>query len=695
MRAFIVAAACTLAGASAGAAPPAGQVNAQRLLNADHEPGQWLAVGRTYDEQRYSPLTQINTDNVSQLGLAWYYDLDTNRGQEASPIVVDGVLYVTSAWSKVYAFNAKTGKLLWKYDPKVPGQTGIKGCCDVVNRGVAAWEGKIYLGAYDGRLIALDAKTGKVVWSVVTVDQSKFYTVTGVPRIVHGKVIIGNAGSEIGVRGYVSAFDAKTGKLVWRFYTIPGDPSKPYENDELRKAAATWTGDLYWKFGGATAWDGMVYEPKTNLVYFGTANGTPWVAEVRSPGGGDNLFTNCIIAVDADTGRYAWHYQLTPAESWDYDATSPLLLADLAIDGAPRRVLMQTSKNGFFYALDAATGKLLRAKNFTAVSWATGIDMQTGRPIEVPAAHFGKTGKAVVVQPSGQGAHSWHPMSFSPRTGLLYTPMVETSQAFAPDPDYVPREGIGNSGTGRAPPTVYEGVHADVPRTSRAWLIAWDPVATREVWRSEQRGTIASGVLSTAGGLVFQGAQKGELSAYRDSDGRKLWSTDPETGVVAAPVTYMVDGEQYLAQLAGYGTRDYYAGNNSRLLVYKLGGKATLPPLAPPPPPRPLNPPAAFGTPEQLARGERLYSDNCTMCHDTAYGNRGLFPDLRYSPMINTPEAFRSVVIDGVLQPRGMVSFKARFSAEDAEGIRAYITQRARAALPAAVQPAPAQPAAK
>lgn len=668
------------------AAPKPAQVDTARLLKADSEPGQWLAVGRTYDEQRFSPLTKIDAGNVSQLGLAWHYDLDTNRGQEASPIVIDGVLYVTSAWSKLFAFNARTGKLLWKYDPQVPGAIGIKGCCDVVNRGVAAWKGRIYLGAYDGRLIALDAKTGKVVWSVQTTDPSRAYTITGAPRIANGKVIIGNAGSEIGVRGYVSAYDAADGRLLWRFFTIPGDPSKPYETEQLRAAAATWTGDLYWKLGGATVWDGIVYEPRTNLVYFGTANGTPWVAEARSPQGGDNLFTNSIVAVDADTGRYAWHYQVTPAETWDYDATSPLMLADLAIDGVMHRALLQVSKNGFFYALDAVTGKLLRAKNYTAVSWATGIDMRSGRPIEVPEARFGKTGKAVVVQPGGQGAHSWHPMAFSRRTGLVYTPVVETSQGFAPDPNYTPREGAANAGTGRAPANVYEGVHADVPRTSRAYLIAWDPVATREVWRSELRGTIASGALATAGGLVFQGAQRGEFSAYRDSDGMKLWSTDPQTGVVAAPVSYLVDGEQYIAVLAGYGTRDYYAGNNSRLLVYKLGGKSKLPPPAPPPPPRQLNPPPQFGSAAQIERGARVYNDNCTMCHDTAYGNRGLFPDLRYSPLINSADAFRSVVIDGVLTPRGMVSFRERFGAEDAEAVRAYITQRAHQAMP--VRPA-------
>ena len=668
------------------AAPKPAQVDTARLLKADSEPGQWLAVGRTYDEQRFSPLTKIDAGNVSQLGLAWHYDLDTNRGQEASPIVIDGVLYVTSAWSKLFAFNARTGKLLWKYDPQVPGAIGIKGCCDVVNRGVAAWKGRIYLGAYDGRLIALVAKTGKVVWSVQTTDPSRAYTITGAPRIANGKVIIGNAGSEIGVRGYVSAYDAADGRLLWRFFTIPGDPSKPYETEQLRAAAATWTGDLYWKLGGATVWDGIVYEPRTNLVYFGTANGTPWVAEARSPQGGDNLFTNSIVAVDADTGRYAWHYQVTPAETWDYDATSPLMLADLAIDGVMHRALLQVSKNGFFYALDAVTGKLLRAKNYTAVSWATGIDMRSGRPIEVPEARFGKTGKAVVVQPGGQGAHSWHPMAFSRRTGLVYTPVVETSQGFAPDPNYTPREGAANAGTGRAPANVYEGVHADVPRTSRAYLIAWDPVDTREVWRSELRGTIASGALATAGGLVFQGAQRGEFSAYRDSDGMKLWSTDPQTGVVAAPVSYLVDGEQYIAVLAGYGTRDYYAGNNSRLLVYKLGGKSKLPPPAPPPPPRQLNPPQQFGSAAQIERGARVYNENCTMCHDTAYGNRGLFPDLRYSPLINSADAFRSVVIDGVLTPRGMVSFRERFGAEDAEAVRAYITQRAHQAMP--VRPA-------
>jgi hypothetical protein len=667
-----------------------------RLANADNEPGQWLSVGRNREEQRYSPLKRITTDNVQQLGLTWYADFDTNRGQEASPLMVDGVLYVTTAWSKVFAFDAVTGKALWQYDPKVPGGTGIKGCCDVVNRGVAAWGGRIYVGSYDGRLIALDAKTGKVLWQVVTVDQTKPYTSTGAPRIANGKVIIGNGGSEIGVRGYVSAYDAKDGTLLWRFYTVPGDPSKPYENEQLRKAAATWNGDLYWKLGGGTVWDGIAYDARTNLVYFGTANGTPWVAEARSPGGGDNLFLNSIIAVNADTGAYVWHYQTTPAETWDFDATSPVMLADLDLPAGRRHVLMQESKNGFFYVLDAASGQLLSADKFTTVTWASHVDMTTGRPVEIAEARFGKTGKPAIVQPGGQGAHSWHPYSFSPRTGLVYMPVVETSTAFAPDPNYVAREGSANTAMGRTSPTIYNDLHSDAPRTSRAYLVAWDPVARRERWRSENRGTIASGVLSTAGGLVFQGAQKGEFAAFRDSDGTKLWSTDPQTGVVAAPISYEIKGVQYIAQLAGYGSRDYYTGNKSRLLVYTLGGKAKLPPAAELPPARTFNPPPAFGDETLIARGAETFQVHCVMCHETQFGNRGLFPDLRVSPMINSADSFRTIVMDGALEARGMVSFRNRITPVDAEAVRAYLVRRAidgKAAQTAATAPvaAPAE----
>ena len=326
----------------------AAAVDAARQLAADKEPGTWMSAGRTYDEQRYSPLTGISKANVSKLGLAWYGDIDTERGQESTPVVVDGVLYITTAWSMVKAYDARTGEKLWEYDPKVDRGVGQVACCDVVNRGVGAWKGKIYLGVLDGRLIALDGKSGKVVWSIQTTDPKQPYTITQVPRLVKGMVIIGNAGAEYTCRGYVSAYDAETGKMKWRFYTVPGAPGEP-TTAELEKARKTWNGE-FWKFGGgATAWDSILYDPKTNLVFFGTGNGLSWAPDIRSPGGGDNLFTSSVIALNVDTGKYVWHRQLVPSDAWDYDVTNPLMTADLKIGGRTRHVLMQAPKIGFYY----------------------------------------------------------------------------------------------------------------------------------------------------------------------------------------------------------------------------------------------------------------------------------------------------------------------------------------------------------
>jgi quinohemoprotein ethanol dehydrogenase len=662
-------------------------VDAKRLLDADSEPGQWMSTGRTYDEQRFSPLQQITADNVARLGLAWFADLDTNRGQEATPIVVDGVIYIATAWSKVKAYDARTGKALWDYDPKVPGEWGVRGCCDVVNRGVAFWKGKVYVGTYDGRLVALDAGTGTVKWETNTIDRSKPYTITGAPRIVKGKVLIGNGGAEFGVRGYVSAYDAETGKLDWRFYTVPGNPADPFEAPILAAAAKTWKGE-WWKLGGGgTVWDSMAYDPKLDLLYIGVGNGTPWNQTYRSPGGGDNLFLSSIVALDPDDGNYVWHYQQTPGETWDYTATQHIIVADLPIDGRQRRVVMQAPKNGFFYVLDAANGKLISAKNYTTVSWATGVDPQTGRPLEVPEARWEITGKPFIMQPGPQGAHSWHPMSFNPQTGYVYLPVVENSMAFLTDPNFKPREMATNLGMQfPVPPGLYEQLKSNAPRESSAFLVAWDPVANREVWRSSPRGRVGSGILSTAGGLVFQGSPGGEFVAYRASNGERLWVTQAQTGVVAAPVSYELDGQQYIAQVAGFGTSNYYLGNRSRLLVFKLDGTAALPPEPPPPPPPVLNPPPQTASAEAVAQGQQTFSRYCAMCHDTPGANRGLFPDLRYSAMLNSAEAFHSVVIDGALQPRGMVSFKQVLSAEDAQTIRHYLISRAHEAKAA---PAP------
>ncbi|HEY3393346.1 MAG TPA: PQQ-dependent dehydrogenase, methanol/ethanol family, partial [Lacipirellulaceae bacterium] len=409
----------------------AAAVNAERLT-ANNEPGSWLAAARGYDEQRFSPLDQINESNLKELGLAWYADMDTERGQESTPIVVDGVMYLTTAWSMVKAFDIRTGQKLWEFDPGVAKSKAADACCDVVNRGVAAWNGKIYLGALDGRLIALDSRTGKQVWSVQTTDTSLPYTITGTPRIVNGKVIIGNGGAEYRVRGYVGAYDADTGQQLWRWWTVPGDPSKPYEQPELAAAAKTWNGDAYWKIGGGgTVWDGMAYDPELDTLYIGTGNGNPWNQAVRSPGGGDNLYLSSIVALDPNTGQYKWHYQTTPGDTWDYTATQPLMIADLNYPEGKRRVVMQAPKNGFFYVLDAKNGKLLSAEKFAPLTWATHVDMATGRPVEVPAARYDKTGKPAIVSPGALGMHNWHPMALHPKTGLVYIPVQIAAAPYA------------------------------------------------------------------------------------------------------------------------------------------------------------------------------------------------------------------------------------------------------------------------
>ena len=672
--------------------PPAkpASVNGARLIAADSEPGQWMSHGRTYDEQRFSPLNRITKDNVKDLGLAWFADLDTHRGQEATPIVVDGVLYISTAWSKVKAYNAATGEQLWSYDPLVPGGWGVKACCDVVNRGVAVWDGKVFVGTLDGRLIALDAATGKPLWDVNTIDRSKPYTITGAPRVVKGHVLIGNGGAELGVRGYVSAYDANTGKLDWRFYTVPGNPKDGFENPVLEKAAQTWHGEWWTLGGGGTVWDSMSYDPQLDLLYIGVGNGSPWNQTYRSQGKGDNLFLSSIVALRPDDGSYVWHYQSTPGETWDHTATQQIVLADLTIHGAKRRVVMQAPKNGFFYVLDAKTGELISAKNFTDVSWATHIDLKTGRPVENPAARYNVTHKFYQSLQNPNGAHTWHSMSFDPQTGLVYIPIHSASFVYGHDARFKPSpigNNLGVDFAGNAPANAQAA--QDALASAQGRLIAWDPVAQKEVWRVERAGPANGGALSTAGGLVFQGTGMGAFTALDAATGAQLWSTDVQTGVMAAPVSYEIGDKQYVAIMVGSGGSwgmvggdANIKGNNlpniSRLLVFSRGGTAKLPPV-PPRPARTLNPPPATASAAIVGAGAAAYGQYCGNCHGAGAVNLGILPDLRYSSRLPSAEEWRSVVLDGALEDDGMASFAMVLDAKAADAIRAFVIAQANA----------------
>jgi alcohol dehydrogenase (cytochrome c)/quinohemoprotein ethanol dehydrogenase len=689
--------ACSQENDSQKAAPPTPKyaaVDQARLLAANDpaNDGQWMSYGRDYAEQRFSPLRAINTDTVKNLGLAWFGDFDTRRGQESTPIVVDGVLYVTTAWSKVYAYEAKTGKQLWKFDPNVPGEWAVNACCDVVNRGVAAWNGKVYLGTIDGRLIAIDAATGTAKWDVATIEKGQPYSITGAPRVVKGLVLIGQGGAEFTMRGYISAYDAETGALKWRWYTVPGDPSKPFENPQMEMAAKSWTGDWYKKGGGGTVWDAITYDPKSDLLFVGVGNGGPWPAEIRDPGGqGDHLFLSSIVALKPDTGEYVWHYQEVQRDSWDYTAVQQITVADLDIDGRKRHVIMQAPKDGYFYVLDAASGELLSAKPIVPLNWSTGIDMKTGRPIMNPAARYDVTGKGFIAVPFFGGAHNWHPMSYSPLTGLVYIPTMEVSYPFVAT--HVDDNPMGQKLSISFAKSAEMLRDPKALRVNKGYLLAWDPVKQQEAWRVSFEDGRSGGSLATAGGLVFAGNSKTEeFSAYRADTGERLWASPAQTGVLAGPVTFEVDGQQYVAVVAGYRlTGNYWAGNHSRLLVFKLGGMATLPP-APPDPVQVLNPPPAFGTPAMIAHGEGVYGRLCGTCHGTEGFSRGMFPDLRYAAALNSAEAFKSIVIDGALAANGMVSFARALKPDEPEAIRAYLVSRAIEAKSAPPAPVPGAP---
>ena len=666
-------------------------VDEQRLITADNDRASWLSYGRTYDEQRYSPLDQINKETIDQLGLAWFADITTSRGQEATPIVVDGALYISTSWSNVWAFNVRTGELLWEFDPEVDRAYGRKACCDVVNRGVAVWEGKVFIGALDGRLIALDSKTGEQVWETQTFDPELNYTITGAPRIIKGNVIIGNGGAEYGVRGYVTAYNANTGDLNWRFFTVPGDPADAYEQNILFDAASTWTGEWWRLGGGGTVWDAMAYDVDLDLLYIGVGNGSPWNQSLRSPGGGDNLFLTSIVALDPDDGTYRWHYQTVPGETWDYTATQHIMLADLQIEGEERRVVMQAPKNGFFYVLDAATGQLISAENYVPVNWATHIDLDTGRPVENPKARYNESGESFIVSPGALGGHNWYPMSFSQNSGLVYIPITENYMGYVDDSEFVTSTTGWNTGIDLARGFGMVMRTPGLPEQG-TFLQAWDPIAQQEVWRVKHEAVNGpAGLLSTGAGLVFQGNRAGEFIAYDDLTGEKIWSTLTQAGTMAAPATFEVDGQQHLALLVGSpalpsegpgaaAPTTLASTNNSRLLVYRIGGEVALPRI-------PIQTetdiefeiPQTDASSEFIASGETSYNRNCAVCH----GNEGIslrpdtYPDLRRSSRMINQQSWEAVVLEGELQDEGMVSFSNVLDDGEAEAIRSYIISRA------------------
>jgi quinohemoprotein ethanol dehydrogenase len=686
-------------------------VNQARLLKGTNDPHQWSTYGGSYNEQRFSPLKAINSQNVKDLGLAWYSDYDTNQNQHGSPLYVDGVIYVSTARNVVHALDARNGKRLWTYTPLLVPNPNL----GLVNRGIAAYNGKIYMGMLDAHLVAIDAKTGKAAWDVDVVPESlglgamrKNYSITMAPRVAKGKVFVGVSGGEFGVRGCLVAYDAETGKEVWRFWTVPGDPAKPdhaISDGPLAKAVSTWPKDIeYWKQGGGgTVWDAVVYDPVTDLLYFGTGNGTPWNRQMRDPTSGDNLYVASLIAVKPDTGEYVWHYQETPGDSWDYDAISPLVTTDLTIGGRKVHVIIQPSKNGLIYVIEAATGKVISGDPFTGVTWATGVDVNTGRPIEVPGARYET--EPFNIGPGAPGGHTFHPNAYSPDTGLIYIPTWENYSAMAPQAKPAP---------GTPPPLVAFGGRVDratlKPHNKQAdngWLQAWDPVARKVVWETPKGPRATSGALATGGNLVFMGNSGGkQIRAYDAKTGAQLWNFEAQTAVFAAPITYELDGVQYIAASVGGAAQggDYFAPTYARMLVFKVGGKAVLPEnkpytaLA-------LNPPPSTAAADVIALGGDVYARNCAVCHGAGgTQQRTSFPNLTVTPLLYSQAGFDQVVLGGMRADKGMGSFAKDVSATDAVAVREYLISRANeikrnpppapGGFGAPPPPAPARPAA-
>ena len=646
----------------------------------------WPTIGLDYAETRFSKLNQITSDNVGGLGLVWSYSLESSRGVEATPVVIDGIMYQTGPWSIVYAIDAHSGKKIWTFDPGVDRAKGYKGCCDVVNRGVAVYKGRVFVGAYDGRLIALDAATGQKVWEKDTlIDREHSYTITGAPRAFNGKVVIGQGGAEYGARGYVTAYDSETGNQLWHWFTVPGDLSKPFEDASMEAAAKTWDpAGKYWiNGGGGTAWDTITYDPDLNMVYIGTGNGGPWSRKFRSPAGGDNLYLASLVALNADTGKYVWHYQETPGDNWDYTSSQPMILADITIDGAPRKVILHAPKNGFFFVIDRTNGKFVSAKNYVDVNWATGYDAN-GRPIEVAEARGEQPFDSI---PGPYGAHNWHPMSFNPQTGLVYLPAQNVPLRVVEEKTW--------THNANSPGQIHSGlgwnlgfnVDAAPPKSLPfGRLLAWDPVKQKEAWRVEHVSPWNGGTLTTAGNLVFQGTADGRFIAYNATTGVKLWETPVGTGVVAAPATYMVDGVQYVSVAVGWGgvfgilLRATELNSPGTVYTFALGGKASPPNFV------------KYQTegllegvkydPKDVQEGTLLYLSNCVFCHGVPGVDKGgNVRNLGYVPT-EVITNLKDIVFNGPFKDRGMPDFTGKLKEEDIVKLQAFIQGTADAVRP-------------
>jgi quinohemoprotein ethanol dehydrogenase len=675
---------------------------------------QWVAYGRDSTQQRFSPLDAINVETVKHLGLQWSLDLPNETALVSTPLFVDGTLYFSGNFSVVYAVDPKQGRVKWSYDPKTRETLARQHTKMWVNwgacRGLAYWQNRLYVATADGRLIALSAKTGGVLWSVQTFDPKTPRNITEAPLAFNGKVVIGHGGGDIGpMRGYVTAYDAQNGRQLWRFYTVPGNPAEGFESEALSAAAKTWTGD-WWKFGGGGAvWNAMTFDPQFNRVYLGTGNGSPWNAKIRSPLGGDNLYLASIVALDADSGRYVWHYQETPGDAWDYDAAVDMVLADISLEGKARKVLMQASKNGFFYVIDRATGRLISAQPFVPTNWAKSVDMNTGRPVEEPGMRPQAGQPGVTLRPTQAGGHSWPSMSYNPGTGLTYIPALEYDEYYSAR-DIDPKHwtlapfalSLGYSDVvGReleeSPPSAIDNTNVDVNQPS-AWLQARDPRTNRSVWQVRQPGRFAGGTLTTRGDLVFIGQADGHLAAYDARTGGALWTFDTGRPIAASPITYSVGGVQYISVLVGWGSfpaaegsvsdpnlRMTYRDGGRRLLTFALDGQSAYSSI-PPPTVIPIDVPDFKPDSAKILRGQHIFDEVCSNCHGTNALSGGLAPDLRASHAASDPNTLRAI-LHGALELRGMPKFYD-YSFDDVDAIYQYIRFRAREDIHEREQPA-------